>query len=75
VQTLTQAQQETFEKYKDCASELSDTDELASFAIGFKLGIVSTLRTVSCPGALYQAGATIPPCQDQGFCAAYSESP
>lgn len=39
MQTLTQAQQETFEKFKDCASELNDANELISFAIGFKLGM------------------------------------
>lgn len=39
VQTLTQAQQETFEKFKDCASELGDKNEMMSFTLGFKLGI------------------------------------
>ena len=39
VQTLTQAQQETFEKFKDCASELSDKNEMMSFVLGFKLGM------------------------------------
>ena len=39
VHTLTQAQQETFEKFKDCASELGDKNELKSFALGFKLGM------------------------------------
>ena len=38
-QTLTQTQQETFEKYKDCASELNDANEVSSFTIGFKLGM------------------------------------
>jgi len=28
MQTLTQAQQETFKKFKDCASELNDATEL-----------------------------------------------
>lgn len=35
VQTLTQAQQETFEKFKDCASELGDKNEMTSFVLGF----------------------------------------
>ena len=39
MQTLTQAQQETFEKFKDCASELGDKNEMMSFALGFKLGM------------------------------------
>lgn len=38
-ETLTQAQQETFGKYKDCASELNEANEVTSFTIGFKLGI------------------------------------
>ena len=38
-ETLTQAQQETFGKYKDCVSELNEANEVASFAIGFKLGM------------------------------------
>lgn len=39
MQTLTQAQQETFEKFKDCASEQGDKNEMMSFALGFKLGM------------------------------------
>ena len=39
MQTLTQAQQETFEKFKDCASELNDANEMTAFTIGFKLGL------------------------------------
>ena len=39
MQTLTQAQQETFEKFKDCASELGDKNEMTSFVLGFKLGM------------------------------------
>ena len=38
-ETLTQAQQETFVKYKDCASEINEANKVASFAVGFKLGI------------------------------------
>ena len=41
MQTLTQAQQETFEKFKDCASELGDKNEMMSFVLGFKLGMRS----------------------------------
>lgn len=39
MQTLTQAQQETFEKFKDCASELNNANEMTAFTIGFKLGL------------------------------------
>ena len=38
-ETLTQAQQETFVKYKDCVSEINEANEVTSFTIGFKLGI------------------------------------
>ena len=31
--------QETFDKYKDCVSEINEANEVASFAVGFKLGI------------------------------------
>ncbi len=37
VQTLTQAQQEMFEKFKDCVSELGNKNEMTSFMLGFKL--------------------------------------
>lgn len=46
MQTLTQAQQETFEKFKDCASELGDANELTAFTIGFKLGMRLALETM-----------------------------
>ena len=46
VQTLTQAQQEIFEKFKDCASELGDKNELMSFALGFKLGMRLALEAM-----------------------------
>ena len=39
VQTLTQAGQETFGKFKDCASELNDANEVTAFTVGFKLGM------------------------------------
>lgn len=39
VQTLTQAQQEIFGKFKDCASELGNKAEMTSFVLGFKLGL------------------------------------
>lgn len=38
-QTLTQAQQDIFEKFKDCASELNNANETTAFTIGFKLGL------------------------------------
>lgn len=46
MKTLTQAQQETFEKFKDCASELGDANELTSFTIGFKLGMRLALEAM-----------------------------
>ena len=46
MQTLTQAQQETFEKFKDCASELGDKNELMSFTLGFKLGMRLALEAM-----------------------------
>ena len=39
VQTLTQAQKETFEKFKDGTSELSSMTEVTAFTIDFKLGL------------------------------------
>ena len=45
-QTLTQAQQETFEKFKDCASELGDKNEMMSFVLGFKLGMRLALEAM-----------------------------
>ncbi len=45
-QTLTQAQQETFQKYKDCASEINDTNDVEAFAIGFKLGMRLTVEAM-----------------------------
>ena len=46
MQTLTQAQQETFEKFKDCASELNDANEVTSFTLGFKLGMRLALESM-----------------------------
>lgn len=46
VQTLTQAQQDIFEKFKDCTSELSDKNEMTSFVLGFKLGMRLTVEAV-----------------------------
>ena len=37
--TLTEAQKETFEKFKDGTSELSSMTEVTAFTIGFKLGL------------------------------------
>lgn len=39
MQTLTQAQKETFEKFKDGTSELGSMTEVTAFTIGFKLGL------------------------------------
>lgn len=46
MQTLTQAQKETFEKFKDCASELNDVNEVTSFTLGFKLGMRLALEAM-----------------------------
>ncbi len=37
--TLSEAQKETFEKFKDGTSELSSMTEVTAFTIGFKLGL------------------------------------
>ena len=39
VSTLTEAQKEAFEKYKDCAAELGLDDGYREFAIGLRLGL------------------------------------
>ena len=44
--TLTEQQKETFEKFKDCASELNDANEVTSFALGFKLGMRLALEAM-----------------------------
>lgn len=36
---LTESQKETFQKYKDCTSELESMTEVTTFALGFKLGL------------------------------------
>ena len=46
MQTLTQAQQETFEKFKDGASELNDANEVTSFTLGFRLGMRLALEAM-----------------------------
>ena len=38
-ETLTEAQKETFEKFKDGTSELSGMTEVTAFTLGFKLGL------------------------------------
>ena len=38
-ESLTEAQKETFEKFKDGTSELSSMTEVTAFTIGFKLGL------------------------------------
>lgn len=45
-QTLTQAQQERFAKFKDCVSEINDANEVTAFTIGFKLGIRLALEAM-----------------------------
>ena len=38
-ETLTEAQKETFGKFKDNTSELSSMTEITAFTLGFKLGL------------------------------------
>ena len=42
--TLTEAQKETFEKFKDGTSELSGVTEVTAFTLGFKLGLRLTVE-------------------------------
>ena len=44
-ETLSEAQKETFEKFKDGTSELSSMTEVTAFTIGFKLGLRLTAET------------------------------
>ena len=37
--TLTEAQKETFDKFKDGTAEIESLTEVAAFTIGFKLGL------------------------------------
>ena len=43
-QTLTEAQKETFEKFKDGTSELNGITEVTAFTLGFKLGLRLTVE-------------------------------
>ena len=38
-ETLTEAQKETFDKFKDGTSELNGMTEITAFSLGFKLGL------------------------------------
>ena len=38
-ETLTEAQKETFEKFKDSTSEISSMTAVTAFTLGFKLGL------------------------------------
>ena len=38
-EALTEAQKETFEKFKDSTSEISSMTEVTAFTLGFKLGL------------------------------------
>ena len=50
MQTLTQAQQETFEKFKDNTSELTSMTEVTAFTLGFKLGLRLTAEAYTDSG-------------------------
>ena len=51
-ETLTKAQVETFQKYKDCAAELNDINEVTAFALGFKIGMSLTVETMMDIGSI-----------------------
>lgn len=44
--TLTEAQKETFGKFKDNTSELNSMTEVTAFALGFKLGLRLTAEAL-----------------------------
>ena len=44
---LTEAQKETFEKYKDCNREISEICERQSFITGFKLGAKIVIESMT----------------------------
>lgn len=45
-ETLTDAQKETFEKFKDGTSEISSMTEITAFTLGFKLGLRLTAEAL-----------------------------
>ena len=45
--TVTESQKETFEKYKDCNSEISEICERESFIKGFQLGARIIIEVIS----------------------------
>ena len=44
--TLTEQQRETFEKYKDCKSDIDGMNELEAFINGFKLATKIMMEVV-----------------------------
>ena len=46
IATLTEAQKETFGKFKDNTSELNSMTEVTAFALGFKLGLRLTAEAL-----------------------------
>lgn len=46
-ETLSDAQKETFEKYKDCNREISEICERQSFITGFKLGAKIVIESMT----------------------------
>ena len=44
-ETLTEAQKETFQKFKECTSELEGMTEVTTFTLGFKLGLRLTAES------------------------------
>ena len=45
--TLSDEQKETFEKYKDCRREISETCERQSFITGFKIGAKIVIESMT----------------------------
>lgn len=46
IATLTEAQKETFGKFKDNTSELNSMTEITAFTLGFKLGLRLTAEAL-----------------------------
>ena len=44
-ETLTEAQKETYEKFKDSTSEICSMTEVTAFSLGFKLGLRLTAES------------------------------
>ena len=52
-ETLTDAQKEIFEKYNDCYADISDTNEVTAFTLGFKIGLRLAVESMRAPVRLH----------------------